>query len=61
VVPFPETEMALTRLVFFLLCGVCAVVCFDYDELEIFDLVEEVNQNFYELLGIDQVWYACGR
>ena len=54
-------EMALTRIILFLLCGVCCVVCFDYDELEIFDLVEEVNQNFYELLGVDQVGYVCGR
>ena len=26
---------------------------FDNDELEIFDLVEEVNQNFYEYLELD--------
>lgn len=28
-------------------------VAWDNDELEIFDLIEEVNQNFYEFLGID--------
>ena len=28
---------------------------FDYDELEIFDLVEEVNKNFYEVLDISKV------
>lgn len=27
----------------------------DNDELEVFDVVEEVNQNFYELLGVAQV------
>lgn len=34
------------------------VVAWDQDDLEIFDLVEEVNQNFYELLKIKQViWF----
>lgn len=27
----------------------------DNDELEVFDVVEEVNQNFYEVLGVSQV------
>lgn len=27
----------------------------DNDELEVFDVVEEVNQNFYDLLGVSQV------
>jgi len=26
----------------------------DNEDLEVFDVVEEVNQNFYELLGIEQ-------
>ena len=38
-----------------------AVIAWDNDELELFDLVEELNQNFYEILGVDQVlpynWY----
>lgn len=29
----------------------------DDDDLEVFDVVEEVNQNFYELMGISQVVY----
>lgn len=29
--------------------------CWDSEELEMFDLVEEVNQNFYEVMGISQV------
>ena len=29
--------------------------CWDSEEMEIFDLVEEINQNFYELLGVSQV------
>ena len=47
--------MAITRIALFLLCCAPCIVCFDYDELEIFDLVEEVNQNFYELIGVEQV------
>lgn len=27
----------------------------DNDDLEIFDLVEEIDKNFYEVLGIQQV------
>lgn len=27
----------------------------DTEELEIFDLVEEINQNFYTVLGVQQV------
>jgi hypothetical protein len=27
----------------------------DTDDLELFDLVEEVNQNFYEVIGVEQV------
>ena len=26
------------------------------DEMELFDLVEEVNGNFYDILGVEQVW-----
>lgn len=29
----------------------------DNDELEVFDVVEEVNQNFYEVLGVTQVYF----
>lgn len=39
---------------FTLLC-VDNVSAWDQDELEIFDLVEEINQNFYSILKIDQV------
>lgn len=27
----------------------------DQSELEIFDLIEEINQNFYDVLGVPQV------
>jgi DnaJ family protein C protein 1 len=30
-------------------------LAWDQSELEIFDLVEEINQNFYDLLGVPQV------
>lgn len=32
-----------------------AVQCWDSEEMEIFDLVEEVNTNFYTLLGVAEV------
>lgn len=32
----------------------CSAAAWDTEELEIFDLVEEINQNFYELLGVAQ-------
>lgn len=33
-------------------------MAWDQDDLEIFDLVEEVNENFYELLKLKQVmWF----
>ena len=41
----------ILTLLFILIPSISA---FDNDELEIFDLVEEVNQNFYEYLGLTQ-------
>ncbi|XP_050331129.1 uncharacterized protein F54F2.9 [Bactrocera neohumeralis] len=38
-----------------LLCSCCwGAFAWDSDELEIFDLVEEINQNFYEFMNISQ-------
>lgn len=34
---------------------ICGVHSWDHQELEIFDLVEEINENFYTVLGISQV------
>lgn len=38
---------------------ICALLlsteAWDTEELEIFDLVEEINRNFYEFMGITQV------
>lgn len=36
------------------------VTAWDNEELEIFDVVEEVNQNFYEMLGVKQVRQVKG-
>lgn len=38
-----------------LLSHLWLVESWDTDDLELFDLVEEVNKNFYEVLGVDQV------
>lgn len=43
----------LITLQFLNICNVS--VAWDDDELEVFDVVEEVNQNFYQLLGVTQV------
>lgn len=44
---------ALVLLTICYLLNTC--IAWDQSELEIFDLVEEVNANFYEVLGISQV------
>ena len=31
------------------------VFCWDNEELELFDLVEEINENFYDVLGVAKV------
>lgn len=31
-------------------------IAWDNEELEVFDVVEEVNQNFYELLNVPKVF-----
>lgn len=51
--------MNLPSIVFGVLCFLdvfrssCA---WDNDELEVFDVVEEINQNFYDVLGVTQVF-----
>lgn len=44
----------------FLLCifailFVSPALCWDEDNLELYDLVEEINQNFYDVLGVTRV------
>jgi hypothetical protein len=43
----------LAATVFLLLLNRC--LAWDNDEFEVFDLVEEVNANFYDVLGVGQV------
>ena len=48
----------LTRILLILLnisCTIHPIKAWDTDDLEIFDLVEEINKNFYEVFGIGQV------
>lgn len=44
-------------LIFFVAYNLSSAVVhgWDTEELEIFDLVEEINKNFYEFMGISQV------
>lgn len=42
----------------FALCALksqVAVLAWDNEDFEIFDLVEEINENFYKLLNVEQV------
>ena len=36
-----------------------AVLGWNNDDLELFDLVEEVDQNFYDVLGVTEVSSSC--
>ncbi|XP_059045218.1 uncharacterized protein F54F2.9 [Achroia grisella] len=43
------------RLILFIVfMSVCTTYAWDDDDFEVFDVVEEVNQNFYELMGVTQ-------
>ena len=45
-----------SRLTWLLLLSHLWIVdSWDTDDLELFDLVEEVNQNFYEVIGVEPV------
>lgn len=48
--------MKLATFAYVVLVVSCTTVHgWDTEELEIFDLVEEINKNFYEFMGISQV------
>ncbi|RZF32478.1 hypothetical protein LSTR_LSTR011332 [Laodelphax striatellus] len=47
-----SSSLCLPFIIFFI--GISSVLCFDSDEMEVFDAVEEINQNFYTLLDIPQ-------
>ena len=41
-----------------ILLNASIINCWESYELDLFDLVEEVGQNFYEFFGINQVEYT---
>lgn len=47
--------MRILQCSFALLAFVTLTAAWDTEELEIFDLVEEINENFYTVLGVQQV------
>jgi hypothetical protein len=50
--------MGTYRLLFVVAFGACLLAkarAWGSDEMELFDLVEDVNKNFYEVLGVSQV------
>ena len=50
-------KFRLSLFLFFIvyLENVAQINCWESYELDLFDLVEEVNQNFYEFFGVSQV------
>lgn len=46
--------MLIRSILTFLCCCNCALA-WDSEQLEVFDVVEEVKENFYNLLNISQV------
>lgn len=51
-----DTKLKIGTLLVLLLAYFTATTnAFDTEELEIFDLVEDINENFYSLLGVHQV------
>ncbi|XP_058797463.1 uncharacterized protein LOC131667783 [Phymastichus coffea] len=47
-------RLLLTSIWLLLVISINSVFAWDTEQLEVFDVVEEVNQNFYELLGVPQ-------
>ena len=41
-----------------LLCRLDPCACWDQAELDLFDLVEEIGENFYDVLHVDQVSFV---
>ena len=44
------------RKLFLILLISSTAVSWDNEEMELFDLVEEINRNFYEVLNVEQVY-----
>ena len=52
---FRSNMRCVTILGFVVLCVLPdSTLAWDSDEMDLFDLVEEVNKNFYEVMGLDQ-------
>ena len=51
--PIRKRLLMLTCIFYF--CTPSVISAWDTDDLELFDTVEEVGRNFYEVLGIEQV------
>lgn len=49
----------MRSVVFTIFTFILAVSAWDDGDFEVFDVVEEVNQNFYELIGVPQVRTSC--
>jgi hypothetical protein len=50
--------MGICRLLFVVAFGACLLAkarAWGSEEMELFDLVEDVNKNFYEVLGVSEV------
>lgn len=48
-------EYAFTCIALILISTVSVGNCWESFELDLFDLIEEVGQNFYDVFGISQV------
>lgn len=44
--------------IFIILISAKCILTWDSEQMEVFDLVEEVKQNFYELLNVSQVSWS---
>lgn len=57
--------MRISHILLISLC-ISNILAFDSEQLEVFDVVDEVKENFYDLLNISKVCiiyysYLCGR
>ena len=51
-----EIMKTLTKLCLALLTLASAASAWEEEEFEVFDLVEEINQNFYDYMELKQAW-----
>ena len=49
--------LSAVLLAVFVLCAVVTrCLCWDQTELDLFDLVEDIGENFYDIMQLDQVY-----